>query len=87
MSVAIREVLSTRATRTSRSTGETASHYRHLEFEWSDEEGRAIVNSTTHTSRTTGETASHHRHLKFEQSYDEGKAPVNSYDLYESYNW
>ena len=26
-------VLSTHATRTSRSTGETASHYQHLEFE------------------------------------------------------
>ena len=31
-------------TRTSRSTGETASHYGHLESEWSDGEGRALVN-------------------------------------------
>ena len=31
--------------RTTRTTGETASHYRHLECEWSYEEGRALVNS------------------------------------------
>ena len=35
---------STRMTRTSRSTGETASHYRYLEFERSYYEGRALVN-------------------------------------------
>ena len=34
-----------RTTRTSRSTGETASHYGHLEFERSYDEGRAFVNS------------------------------------------
>ena len=36
---------STRTTRTSCATGETASHYRHLEFEWCYDEGRALVNS------------------------------------------
>ena len=35
---------STRMTRTSRTTGETASHYRHLEFERSYDKGRAFVN-------------------------------------------
>ena len=35
---------STRTTRTSRSTGETASHYRYSEFEGSYDEGRALVN-------------------------------------------
>ena len=37
--------LSTRMTRTSRTTGEIASRYRHLEFEWSYDEGKALVNS------------------------------------------
>ena len=35
---------STRTTRTRRSTSETASHYRYLEFERSYDEGRALVN-------------------------------------------
>ena len=34
---------SSRTTRTSRTTGESASHYRHLEFERSYDEGRALV--------------------------------------------
>ena len=37
---------STRTSHASRATtGETASHYQHLKFEWSCEEGRALVNS------------------------------------------
>ena len=36
---------STRTTRTSRATGKSASHYRHLEFECSDDECRVLVNS------------------------------------------
>ena len=32
-------------TRTSRATGESASHYRHLEFERCYDEGKAPVNS------------------------------------------
>ena len=36
---------SSRSTRTSRTTGESASHYRRLEFERSYGEGRALVNS------------------------------------------
>ena len=36
---------SIRTTRTSRTTGESASHYRQLEFERSYDEGRALVNS------------------------------------------
>ena len=36
---------STRTTRTSCAIGETASHYRHLEFERCYDEGRALVNS------------------------------------------
>ena len=35
---------STPTTRTSRSTSETASHYRYLEFERSYDEGGALVN-------------------------------------------
>ena len=35
---------SIRTTRTSRATGESASHYRHLEIERSYDEGRALVN-------------------------------------------
>ena len=35
---------STRTTRTSRATGETASHYQYLQFESSYDEGRALVN-------------------------------------------
>ena len=37
--------LSTRTTRASRATGKTACNYRHVEFEWSDDECRALVNS------------------------------------------
>ena len=36
---------STRTTRTSRSTGETASHYRDLEFDGSYDEGKAPFSS------------------------------------------
>ena len=36
---------SIRTTRTSRATGESASHYRHLEFERHYDEGKAPVNS------------------------------------------
>ena len=36
---------SIRTIRLSRATGESASHYKHLEFEWSYDEGRALVNS------------------------------------------
>ena len=53
---------SIRTTRTSRATGEPASHYRRLEFERRYDEGKAPVNSTTRSSRATGETASHYRH-------------------------
>ena len=35
---------SSRTTRTSRATGESASHYRHLEFERSYDGGKALVN-------------------------------------------
>ena len=78
---------STRTTRTSRTTGESASYYRHLEFEHSYDEGRPHPIRTTRSSCATGESASRYRHLEFERSYDEGRALVNSCNSYESCNW
>ena len=78
---------STRTTRTSRSTGETASHYRYENLSAVRMKGGPCSIRMTRTSRATGESASHYRHLEFEHSYDEGRALVNWYDSYESCNW
>ena len=78
---------STRTTLTSRTTGESASYYRHLDLSAVMMKGRPQSIRTSRTSRATGESASHYRHLEFERRYDEGEAPVNSYDLHESCNW
>lgn len=76
--------LSTRTTRTSRATGETVSHYRNLDLEWSciNEEGVSST-GTTRTSRKTDETVSHYRNLEFQCSYKKVVKSGNSYDSYD----
>ena len=69
--------MSTHATRTSPTSGETASHYRHLNLSAGMMKGGPYSTRTTRTSCSTGETASHYRYSEFEGSYDEGRALVN----------